>query len=142
VFTHPTDLESPLRAQIKSSQNDVTDFSGWVRLNVVSGRFVVYMSGMPQPPADKVYVGWFLPLYIPEGRLLRIEPIIPSITGDVNLDGITGAVKGPPIEQYYTLALCYYFLDQCEDAQSYIEVALRIDPNDANALQTQRLCWE
>jgi hypothetical protein len=51
-------------------------------------------------------------------------------------------VKGPPIETYYTLALCYYFLDECNNAQPYIQTALRLDPEDANARQTLSLCQQ
>jgi len=95
---------------------------------------------LPPAPAGKAYIGWFLSMLSPERTLIRTEPIIPSATGDVEFVGETGPVAGSPIEQYYTLALCYYFLDECDQAQPYIRVALRIDPNDANAQQTARLC--
>jgi hypothetical protein len=76
----------------------------------------------------------------PERVLVHTDAIVPSPTGDVEISGETGAVQGAPIEQYYTLALCHYFLDQCDQARPYIRIALRIAPNDANAQQAARLC--
>ena len=72
---------------------------------------------------------------------MRVE-LSPDAAGEVSIKGGTGPVEGPPIEHYYILALCHYFLDQCDQALPYVRVALRIDPNDANALETLRLCSE
>jgi tetratricopeptide (TPR) repeat protein len=151
-FVHPIALDSPLRAEVSSVSERTSDRSGdilseaegaihgWVRLDVMNGRYVINLRGLSPAPEGRHYIGWFLPMRSPERALVHTASIEPSPTGDVELNGETGAVKGAPIEQYYTLALCYYFLDQCDQAQPYIRVALRIDPNDANARQALRLC--
>jgi tetratricopeptide (TPR) repeat protein len=74
--------------------------------------------------------------------MVRTEPIYPSPSGTFERRDTTGVVQGPPIENYYTFALSYYLLDQCEQAMPYIQTALRIDPEDANALKTLDLCRE
>jgi len=156
-FVYPLDLESPLRARVERTEvaldvagvdghrsatpsGAAATIQGWLRLDAMSGRYTLQLTGLPPAPAGKAYIGWFLSMLSPERTLIRTEPIIPSATGDVEFVGETGPVAGSPIEQYYTLALCYYFLDECDQAQPYIRVALRIDPNDANAQQTARLC--
>ena len=73
---------------------------------------------------------------------MRTEPIFPAPDGSVSFSGNTGTVKGPPIENYYTLALCHYFLDECDVAGPYIQTALRLDPEDTNAQQTLALCQQ
>jgi tetratricopeptide (TPR) repeat protein len=98
------------------------------------------MRGLPPAPAGKVYIGWFSPLSSLERRRVRTDPIFPAPDGRVKFAGDTGRVRGPAIETYYSLALSYYLLNQCNEAMPYIDAALRIDPEDANALQTRQLC--
>ena len=138
-FVHPENPESPLRGIIRGSGED-SPVAGHVRLDVLSGRYQVSLTDMPPVPTGKVYVGWFLTMRSPERQIIRTEPIFPAPDGRVEMNGSTGAVAGPAIESYYTLALCYYLLNQCSDAIPYIEVALRIDPTDANAVRTWELC--
>jgi len=140
-FAYSTEPLNPMRAVFGGeAEEDASPVQGYVRLNPLDGRYQLRVQGLPSPPAGQVYVGWFEPLSTADGGPVRTEPLTPDAQGGVALSGITGPVKGPPIEHYYTLALCYYFLDQCPDARPYIDVALRIDPEDANALQTLSLC--
>ncbi len=139
ALVHPIDFEAPLRGHIQGE--DVTaQVQGRIRLDVMNGSYRFTLRGIPPVSSGKVYIGWFIPLYSPEGLLIRTEPIFPTPEGRVEMKEETGATKGPPIENYYTLALSYYLLDQCDRAMPYIEIALRIDPDDANALQTLDLC--
>ncbi len=142
VFVSPVDSKGPLRAVFVESEEGTTPVRGYVRMDVLDGRYQVSLQGLAAPPSGQVYVGWFEPLKSAEGMPIHTEGMTPDAQGAVTLNSITGPVKGPPIEHYYTLALCYYFLDQCSDAQPYIDVALRIDPDDANALQMMQLCGE
>jgi tetratricopeptide (TPR) repeat protein len=141
VFVHPDQINYPMRAML-SGEETFSTVQGYVRFYPLDGRYVLRLEGLPPSPPNEVYVGWFEPLLTPEKETVRTEPLVPDTEGNVELNGTTGAVTGPPIENYYTLALCYYFLDQCEDAYPHIEVALRIDPEDANALQTLQLCGQ
>ena len=141
AFIHPNDLETPLRGVIEG-QVSGSQVTGRIRFDVLSGRYEVEMSGLAPAPAGKVYIGWFVPLLLPERSQARTDPIFPAPDGRVQASGTIGRVKGPSIETYYTLALSYYLLDQCSEAGPYIEAALRLDPLDENALQTQRLCQQ
>ncbi|MBN1261245.1 MAG: tetratricopeptide repeat protein [Anaerolineae bacterium] len=138
-FVFPEDVLLPIRATL-NGEEPFADVAGYVRLNPLDGRYAVRLAGLPPLPEGQVYVGWFEPLLTPERLPIRTVALTPNAQGVIEATGGTGSVKGPPIETYYTLSLCYYYLDQCADAQPYIDVALRIDPEDANALQTQRLC--
>lgn len=144
-FIHPFDFEAPLRGIIEGNNPTDggvvgSDVAGQVRFDVMSGRYAMEIQGLPPAPAGKIYVGWFLPLYSLERQFVRTEAIFPAPDGRVQASGDIGRVKGPAIETYYTLALSYYLLDQCNEAMPYIDAALRIDPEDANALQTRQLC--
>jgi tetratricopeptide (TPR) repeat protein len=139
TFVHPSDFEAPLRGMIEGGVVG-SDITGRVRFDVMSGRFTMEMQGLPPAPAGKIYVGWLLPLRTLEGQLVRTEAIFPAPDGRVQFSGDIGRVRGPSIETYYTLALSYYLLDQCNEARPYIDAALRIDPEDANALQARQLC--
>ncbi len=139
ALVHPKDFEAPLRGQIQG-EGITEQVQGRIRMDVMSGSYQFTLRGIPPVSAGKVYIGWFLPLYSPEGLLIRTEPIFPTPEGRVERKGETGATKGPPIENYYVLALSHYLLDECDQAMPYIEIALRIDPNDANVLQTLSLC--
>ena len=139
MFLHPPDLTYPMRAMI-AGEETYADVEGYVRFTPLDGRYMLELEGVPPPPAGQSYVGWFDALLTPEETEVHTEALRPDAEGRVEVNGLTGPVKGPPIEHYYTLALCHYFLDQCGEARPYINVALRIDPEDANALETQRLC--
>jgi tetratricopeptide (TPR) repeat protein len=145
AFVHPSDFEVPLRGMIEGGDPADggivgSDITGHVRFDVMSGRYAMEMQGLSPAPAGKIYVGWFLPLYSLERQLVHTEAIFPAPDGRVQFSGDIGRVKGPAIETYYTLALSYYLLDQCNEAMPYIDAALRIDPADENALQTRQLC--
>lgn len=140
-FVHPENPEMPLRGIVVGSGED-SPVGGYVRLDVLSGRYQVQLTGLPPAPAGKVYAGWFLTMRSPERQLIRTEPIFPAPDGRVDISGSTGPTQGPTIDTYYTLALCYYLLNQCESAIPYIEVALRLDPTDANAVRTWELCTQ
>lgn len=138
-FLHPVDITYPLRAMLWG-QGPYTDLHGYVRLTPLDGRYILKIEGLPNPPSGHGYVGWFEPLLTPEKGTVHTTVLRPDAQGVVEENGATGAVSGPPIEYYYTLALCYYFLDECDEAEPYIQIALRIAPEDANSLETQRLC--
>ncbi len=139
AFIHPAEFEMPLRG-ILSGAGEAAGVSGRIRLDVMNGRYTLEMMNVPPAPPGKAYVGWFVPLMTPERTRVRTAEMLPTPDGRMQLAGETGPVKGPPIENYYSLALCYYLLDECDKARPYIEIALRIDPDDANAQQTWRLC--
>jgi tetratricopeptide (TPR) repeat protein len=139
MFLHPHDVTYPMRATI-AGEDAYPTVRGYIRFTPLDGRYVIMLEGLPTPSPGRAYIGWFDTLLTPEETQVRTAPLRPSAQGRIEADGITGPVKGPPIEHYYTLALSHYFLDQCDEASAYINVALRIDPEDANALETQRLC--
>ncbi|MCD4738523.1 MAG: tetratricopeptide repeat protein [Anaerolineae bacterium] len=139
TFLHPSDITYPLRAMLQG-RGPYTDLHGYVRLTPVDGRYILKIEGVPDPPDGHGYVGWFEPLLTPEKGTVHTALLRLNTQGVVEDKGATGAVSGPPIEHYYTLALCYYFLDECDEAEPYIQIALRIAPDDANTLQTQQLC--
>ncbi len=134
-FVFPRDGRSPLRAVLLGE-----GVEGVVRLDPMDGHYALSLQGLEELPPHEAYLLWFEGLLAPERVPIHSEPLTPDANGRLVVSGITGPVKGPPIEFYYTEALCYYFLDQCDKAEPYIQVALRIDPEDANALETQRLC--
>ncbi len=139
-FSHPRNPEGPLRAAISGSEEAVATVRGAARLDVMTGLYSLRLTGLPSAPAGKAYVAWFVRLRTPSRAIVHSEPFYPDAEGRVTLNGETGAVRGVPIEYYYTLALCHYFLAQCEQADPYLNVALAIDAEDANALQIWKLC--
>ena len=139
AFVHPENIETPLRGEFLSADG-TSGVSGLIRFDVMSGRYEFSAIGIPPAPSEKVYIGWFLQLFSPEGTLVHTEPIFPAPNGEVTMVGTTGVVKGPPIEYYYSYALSHYLLDECGEAMPMIQIALRLDPEDANALQTLELC--
>ena len=145
TFAHPLEVSMPLRAAFGQTEGGTpvqphTLLKGQVRLDVMNGHYTVQLSQVPPVPAGKVYMGWFVPLLTPERAQVHTEAFFPAPDGRVLVEGDTGMVNGPPIETYYTLALCYYFLDECDKSRPYIQAALRLDPEDATALQTLALC--
>jgi len=139
-FVHPRNPEGPIRAVISGAQETVATVQGTVRLDVLSGLYTLRLSGLPPAPAGKAYVAWFVNLRMPSKAQVHSEPFYPDAQGQAVLNGETGPVRGVPIEYYYTLALCHYFLAQCDQADPYLNVALAIDPEDANAQQIWQLC--
>ncbi|MGC9350109.1 MAG: tetratricopeptide repeat protein [Anaerolineae bacterium] len=139
AFLHPVGFETPLRGEFQG-QGVGSEVQGRIRFDVMTGRYTFSLSGLPPASSGKTYVGWFLRLLWPEDTLVRTEPIFPAPTGDVQVSGETGPVKGPPIENYYIYALAHYLLDQCGQALPYLEIALRIDPEDPQALRAAELC--
>ncbi len=139
AFVHPENSQTPMRGEFRAADG-TAGVSGLIRFDVVSGRYEFSVVGIPPAPSGKVYIGWFLQLLSPEGALVHTEPIFPAPNGVAKMVGTTGVVKGPPIEYYYSYALSYYLLGQCDEAMPMIQVALRLDPEDANALQTLELC--
>jgi len=149
AFVHPLDFEAPLRGVFTGGSPEFTAGSiggapvtGRVRFDVMNGRYTLDMQGLLPAPSGKIYVGWFLPLRTLERQTVRTEAIFPASDGRVMVAGDVGRVSGPSIEAYYTLALSYYLLGQCNEARPYIEAALRINPQDETALQTRRLCQQ
>jgi tetratricopeptide (TPR) repeat protein len=138
---HPVQLEGPLRGEFSGIYAG-TSVEGRFRFEVMDGRYQITLTSLPPVPQGEVFIGWFVPLYTPEGTMVRTEPIFPSPGGAFERRDMTGVVQGPPIENYYTYALSYYLLDQCNQAMPHIRTALRIDPEDANALKTLELCGE
>lgn len=141
TFVHPVETDMPLRG-IFTGAEAYPQIQGYMRFDVLSGRYDIALTGVPAAPSGKMYIGWFEPLSLPERTQAHTDPIFPAPDGQVRLSGETGAVLGPPIEHYYILALCHYYLDQCSQALPYIQVALRLDPADANALQTLQWCQQ
>ncbi|HRT32629.1 MAG TPA: tetratricopeptide repeat protein [Anaerolineae bacterium] len=138
-FVFPEDARSPLRAMLQGTTGQ-ENVKGYLRLDPLDGRYTLSLQGASPAAAGQTYIGWFQPLLAPGGDVIHTAPLRVEADGSVTASGTTGVVKGAPIETYYTLSLCYYYLNRCEDARPYIAVALRLDPQDANALQTQRLC--
>jgi tetratricopeptide (TPR) repeat protein len=139
AFVHPSEIETPMRGEFRAADG-TQEVSGRIRFDVMTGRYELSMSGLPPAPSGQVYIGWFLRLLTPEGDVVHTEPIFPAPDGTAQASGTTGAVKGPPIENYYNYALCHYLLDQCSEAIPLIQIALRIDPEDTNARKTLELC--
>lgn len=144
-FVHPIHFDAPLRGEFKmldagGLEEGVAPVTGQIRLNVISGLYSLNLTGMPPAPAGRVYVGWFRQLLSPEGNLIHTDPLFPTPDGRVDAKGATGTVKGPSVEVYYSYALCYYLLDECDLALPLIDTALRLDPGNETALQTRDLC--
>ncbi len=140
-FAHPTALESPLRTVITGTQ-DYPTVRGRAKLDVMNGHYAIQLEGLAQLPPGEVYIAWFIPLKTVQQTTVHTGGLTPTSDGRISIEENTGAVKGPPIEHYYTLALSYYFLDQCDQAMPYIQTALQMAPDDANAQQIYNLCTE
>lgn len=139
-FSHPRNPEGPLRAVISGQEGAIATVRGTLRMDVLNGMYTLRLQGLPLAPEGKTYVAWFVRLRTPTRAIVRTQSFSPDAEGKVTLNGETGSVRGVPIEYYYTLALCHYFLAQCDQAEPYLNVALSIDPNDANAQQIWKLC--
>jgi len=144
-FVHPHDPHAPLRGVFRAAERVAggelkMGVGGRIRLDVLSGRYTLSMTGIPPVPSGKVYVGWFRNLNTPEGELVRTEPIFPAPDGRVEISAATGRVRGASVLMINNYALSHYLLSQCEEALPLIELALRINPGDEQALGTLSLC--
>ena len=115
---------------------------GSVRLDAASGEYTMELVGLPSPPAGESYVGWFDHILTLSGNTLGTGQLRLSNTGNLKATLTTGWVAGPPIEDFYTLGLAYYYLDQCEKAHPLFNAALQIDPEETNAIQGIKFCQE
>ncbi len=138
-FVHPNGFDRPLRGDFYAVIDD-RKLEGTMRLDVLSGRYALNLNGIPPVPAGNIYIGWFIPLAAPNGKTVHTDPLYPTPGGRLEAEGLTGTVKAQPIETYYILALSYYFLDECDKAMPFINIALDIDPADENTLKTLELC--
>jgi tetratricopeptide (TPR) repeat protein len=144
-FVHPADPLAPLRGGFRAAERVAggelkMGVGGRIRFDVLSGRYTLSLTGIPPAPSGKVYIGWFYDLNTPEGDLVRTEPIFPAPDGRVEVSAATGRVKGPSVLMINSYALSHYLMGECEEAMPLIELALRINPGDEQALGTLSLC--
>lgn len=141
----PVSLEDTdtLRASLTPSTTDGAwqGARGSVTMDTRTGVYTVTLEAMPATRYDQAYVGWF------EG--VRTLAGAPLNTGPLTLDGGSLEaqfqatwVRGPRIDYFYTLGLAHFFLDECDRAYPLFEAALKIDPEDQNALRGIQLCNE
>jgi len=116
--------------------------SGRLTLNTMSGEYTVSLEGMPPPPVNHIYVGWFEGLDALDGLPLSTGPLPVGRDGSLEIVLSAEPVSGPRIEYFYTLGLCYFYMAECEKAYPLFEAALQIDPEEVNALEGIRLCQE
>ncbi|MDF1513157.1 MAG: tetratricopeptide repeat protein, partial [Anaerolineae bacterium] len=91
-FIHPYDATLPLRGGFMDS-SDGSALRGTIRLDVTSGRYTLSLDDIPPAPSGSTYIGWFTPLYTPEGNLVHTEPLFPTPNGKLEVEGFTGHVK-------------------------------------------------
>lgn len=113
---------------------------GRLSLDPRTGDYTLTLEGMPDPPVGQVYVGWFSGLRTLADTPLNTGPLWVAADGTLTVTLKAEPVRGPRIEYYYTLGLCYYYLAQCERAYPLFDAALQIDPEDVNAKEGIRLC--
>lgn len=156
AYTYPTLARKILEGRLRPTDNAMvhlaadlapTDGTGaWAAargratLNVVTGEVTVALERMPDPPTGQVYVGWFSGLRTLADTPLNTGPLWVESDGTVTVTLKAEPVRGPRIEYYYTLGLCYFYMAQCERAYPLFDAALQIDPHDANAQEGIRLC--
>jgi tetratricopeptide (TPR) repeat protein len=141
----PVSMEEidPLEASLEPVATD----GGWqgargaVTLDTRTGIYTVTLEEMPSTRYDQAYVGWFEGL-----RTLSGDPVL---TGQLSLNGGSLEaqfeatwVSGPRIDYFYTLGLAHFYMDECEKAYPLFNAALKINPEDENALQGIRLCQQ
>jgi len=115
---------------------------GRLTLDVVSGRYTLSLRDVPSPAEGQVYVGWFEGLDALNGFPFSTGPLPLEGDGSLQWEGVAEPVRGPRIEHFYTLGLCYFYMAQCERAYPLFEAALEMDPQEQNALEGIRLCRE
>ncbi|MGD1996307.1 MAG: tetratricopeptide repeat protein [Anaerolineae bacterium] len=121
------------------------DAHGRLTLNTVSGGYTLVLEGMPALSEDQVYVGWFEGLDALNGLPLSTGPLTVETDGELEVQLTAEPVQGPSgprIEHFYTLGLCYFYMDQCERAYPLFEAALEMSPEEENAVEGIRLCQE
>ena len=128
--------------QMENPREGWESAGGQVALNVVTGEFVMTLEGLPPPPSDQVYVGWFEGLDALDGLPLSTGPLGIGGDGSLQMQLAAEPVLGPRIEHLYTLGLCYFYKAQCERAYPLFGAALQMDPEEVNALEGIRLCQE
>ncbi|MDW8069257.1 MAG: tetratricopeptide repeat protein [Anaerolineae bacterium] len=158
AYTYPTLARKILEGRFRATDNTLTHFSaslnptdrtgawatarGQVAMNALTGEVTLALEQMPDPPVGQVYVGWFSGLRTLADTPLNTGPLWVASDGTVMATLKAEPVKGPRIEYFYTLGLCYYYMAQCEQAYPLFDTALQIDPNDPNAQEGIRLCRE
>ncbi len=116
--------------------------AGRVVLNTMTGDCTLTLEGMPALPAGQVYVGWFDGLDALDGLPFSTGLLRVGADGRLQIELKAEPVRGPRIEHYYTLGLCYFYMAQCERAYPLFQAALQINPEETNALEGIRLCQE
>ncbi|MFN3763228.1 MAG: tetratricopeptide repeat protein, partial [Anaerolineae bacterium] len=155
-YTHPTLARKILEGRLRPTDNAMVHFSavltptdgtgawaaarGQMTMNALTGEVTLALERMPDPPVGQVYVGWFSGLRTLSDTPLNTGPLWVASDGTVTATLKAEPVKGPRIEYFYTLGLCYFYMAQCERAYPLFDAALQIDPNDANAQEGIRLC--
>jgi len=143
VATEPPERDV-LQATLEpvKQEDEWGESQGTVWLDTETGKYTVELAGFPSPPSGKVYVGWFD--YVPtlSGDTLGTGPLHLSNIGTLKASLETGWVAGPPIEDFYTLGLAYFYMDECEKAYPLFNAALQIDPEETNAIEGIRFCQE
>jgi len=123
-------------------ENKWKEAQGTVSLDTVTGKYTLELTDFPSLPTGKVYVGWFD--YIPtlSRDTLGTRPLQVGAGRDLKVSLETGWVAGPPIEDFYTLGLAYFYLDECDKAYPLFDAALQIDPEEKNALDGVKYCQQ
>jgi tetratricopeptide (TPR) repeat protein len=116
--------------------------SGRVTLNTVTGEYILRLENVPALPYGRVYVGWFEGLDDLNGMAFNTGPLLIRAAGNFEARLLAEPIDGPRIEELYILGLCYYYMDQCDRAYPLFNAALKIDPEEPNALEGIRLCQE
>ncbi len=115
---------------------------GQLTLNAATGEATVSLENMPDPPIGHTYVGWFSGLRTLRNYTFNTGSLPLPSDRRITVTLKAEPVRGPRIEYYYMLGLCYFYMAQCEKSYPLFEAALQIDPKDENALKGIRLCQE
>lgn len=118
------------------------DARGTVTLDMRSGRYTVTLKEVPQTNYGQAYVGWFRGLNELSGDPVSTGPLSVGDNGSLEAGFEAVWVEGPRIEYFYTLGLAHFYMAECEKAYPLFEAALRIDPEEENALKGIRLCQD
>jgi tetratricopeptide (TPR) repeat protein len=113
---------------------------GTVTLDVRSGVCTVELTGLPLPGDAQALVGWFDGLNALDGEPLTTGPLDVEADGSASLEMPADWVEGPPIDHLYTLGLCYFYMDECDDAYPLFYAALQMNPNERNAWEGIGYC--
>ena len=113
---------------------------GTVTLDVRGGEYSVELTGLAIPGEGEVLVGWFDGLNALDGEPLSTGVLDVRNNGSVSLQLAADWVEGPPIDYLYTHGLCFFYMNQCEEAYPLFYAALMIDPDEYNAWEGINLC--